>query len=84
MEFPFYPLVVIIQYVPGYIFSDSVGRQLCLEQSEALIPDGPGGRSAVSSCVSSGEWSRRKSVLEGFIPMLLLSILFRNPSFVQH
>ena len=24
MEFPFYPLVVIIQYVPGYIFSDSV------------------------------------------------------------
>ena len=24
MEFPFYPLVVIIQYVPRYIFSDSV------------------------------------------------------------
>ena len=24
MECPFYPLVVIIQYVPGYIFSDSV------------------------------------------------------------
>ena len=24
MEFTFYPLVVIIQYVPGYIFSDSV------------------------------------------------------------
>ena len=71
MEFTFYPLVVIIQYVPGYIFSDSVGRQLSLEQSEALIPDGPGGKSAVSSCVS-------------FIPMLLLWILFCNPSFVQH
>ena len=26
MEFTFYPLVVIIQYVPGYIFSDSAAR----------------------------------------------------------
>ena len=28
MESTFYPLVVIIQYVPGYIFSDSVGSIL--------------------------------------------------------